>query len=551
MPEPGPASAHAPAARRKGRRLSWIWLVPVIAALGGLFLVVRVWMDAGPTATISFQTAEGLEAGKTQVRYKEVNVGLVERVALNPDRSGVIVTVRLDKDASGLLQEGTQFWVVRPRLTLSGVSGLGTLLSGAYIGMDPAALGGRQDARLASKSAFVGLEIPPEVTQDRAGKRFTLKARDLGSLDVGSPVYYRRIPVGQVVGYRLDGTGEGVDVQVFIDAPNDAYVNRATRFWNASGVDFSVDARGLQMRSQSLLSVIVGGVAFDTIEQRERVAAKADAEFVIFPSEGAARAQPDGVPLRIRMRFDQSVRGLVVGAPIDSYGAAIGQVDSIGLELDRTTNRFYAVVGATLYLERLGAKTMGEIKEYSGSSLEHPSGKLLTSMIEQGMRAQLRIGNLLTGQLYVAMAMFPDAKPVSFKMEDPPLIPTVPNNLDQLQQQVNSILVKLDRVPFDALGAELNNLLRGTASLVKRLDTRLAPEAQAMLRQASRSLAAVGGVLSPDADLPASADAALQELARAARSLRELSDYLQAYPDALLRGRAQDAPSAPRQGSSR
>lgn len=544
MPESGPASAHASAARRTGRRLSWIWLVPIIAALGGLFLVVRVWMEAGPTATISFQTAEGLEAGKTQVRYKEVNVGLVERVALNPDRSGVIVTIRIDKDAGNLLREGTRFWVVRPRLTLSGVSGLGTLLSGAYIGMDPADRHGEEGGRFATKSSFTGLEIPPEVTQDRAGKRFTLKARDLGSLDVGSPVYYRRIPVGQVVGYHLDANGEGVDVQVFVDAPNDAYVNAATRFWNASGVDFSVDARGLQMRSQSLLSVIVGGVAFDTIEQRERVAAKADAEFPIFPSESAARAQPDGVPLHIRMRFDQSVRGLTVGAPIDSNGVSIGQVDSIGLELDRTTNQFYAEVGATLYLERLGAKTMGEIKEYSGSSLEHPSGKLLTAMIEHGLRAQLRIGNLLTGQLYVAMAVFPDAKPVSFKMEQTPTIPTVPNNLDQLQQQVNSILVKLDRVPFEALGNELNNLLRGTASLMKRLDTRLAPEAQAMLKQASKSLAAVGGVLNPDAELPASAGTALQELSRAARSLRELADYLQAYPDALLRGRAQGGPSS-------
>ncbi len=357
---------------------------------------------------------------------------------------------------------------------------------------------------------------------------------------MGSPVYYRRIPVGQVVGYQLDRTGEGVDVQVFIDAPNDAYVNAATRFWNASGVDFSVDARGLQMRSQSLLSVIVGGVAFDTIEQRERVVAKADDEFVIFPSESAARAQPDGVPLHIRMRFDQSVRGLTVGAPIDAYGATIGQVDSIGLELDRETNQFYAMVGATLYLERLGAKTVGEIREYSGSSLEHPSGKLLSAMIERGMRAQLRIGNLLTGQLYVAVAVFPDAKPVAFKMEPRPLIPTVPNNLDQLQQQVNSILAKLERVPFEALGTELNQLLRGTASLVRRLDTGLAPQAQTVLEQASRSLAAVGGVLSPEGDLPVGAGTALQELARAARSLRELADYLQAYPDALLRGRAPD-----------
>lgn len=541
MPESGSAVASTPAASRKRRRLSWIWLVPLIAAVGGLALVVRVWMEAGPTATISFQTAEGLEAGKTQVRYKEVVVGVVERVALNSDRSGIVATVRINKDAGSLLQEGTMFWVVRPRLTLSGVSGLSTLFSGAYIGVDPSDQFRQETETRATKYSFVGLETPPEVQQDRAGKRFTLKAHDLGSLDIGSPVYFRRIAVGEVVAYHLDSSGEGVNVQVFIDAPNDDFVNSATRFWNASGVDFSVDARGLQVRSQSLLSVIVGGVAFDTVEQHAHVAAKADAEFTIFSSEGAARAQPDGTPLHIRMRFDQSVRGLVVGAPIDAYGASIGQVDSIRLEFDPAIKQFYALVGATVYPERLGAQTVEEIKEYSGSTLQHPSGKLLAALIQQGLRAQLRIGNLLTGQLYVALAVFPDAKPVTFKMEEDPFIPTVPNNLDQLQQQINSILTKLDRVPFEGLGADLGQLLRATSSLMKRLDTRLAPEAQAMLRQASKSLAAVGGVLNPDAGLPVNANAVLLELSRAARSLRELSDYLQAHPESLLRGRAPDA----------
>ncbi|MFD4838310.1 intermembrane transport protein PqiB [Achromobacter sp. NPDC058515] len=541
MPEPGPAAGEAPSATRRGRRLSWIWLVPIIAALGGLLLVLRVWMDAGPTATISFQTAEGLEAGKTQVRYKEVNVGIVERVALNPDRTGVVATVRIDKEAGSLLQEGTMFWVVRPRLTLSGVSGLSTLLSGAYIGLDPAGPNAKNGHAGPTKFSFTGLEVPPEVAQDRPGKRFTLNAHDLGSLDIGSPVYYRRIAVGQVVGYQLDSSGKGVNVQVFVDAPNDAYVNEGTRFWNASGVDFTVDARGLQVHSQSLLSVIVGGVAFDSVEAREHAAAKADAAFVIYPSEEAARARPDGTPLRIRMRFDQSVRGLVVGAPIDTFGATIGQVDSIGLELDRTTNQFYAVVGATLYPERLGAKTFGDITEFSGPSLEHPSGKLMAAMIERGLRAQLRIGNVLTGQLYVAMVVFPDAKPATFKMEDAPFIPTVPNNLDHLQQQINSILAKLDRVPFDGLGTELTNVLRGASSLVRRLDTQLAPEAVAMLRQAGKSLAAVGGLLNPDAGLPVNTGMALQELARTARSLRELADYLQTHPDSLLRGRAPDS----------
>lgn len=541
MAESGSAAGQTPPpARRPPRRVSWIWLVPAVAALAGLLLVLQVWLNAGPTATIYFQTAEGLEAGKTQVRYKEVTVGLVERVALNPERSGVVVTIRVDKDASNLLRDGTVFWVVRPRLTLSGVSGLGTLLSGSYIGLDPIGSKDKAGERAGRKTEFVGLEVPPEVAQDRAGKRYTLIASDLGSLDVGSPVYYRRIAVGQVVGYHLAKDGQGVEVQVFIDAPNDAYVNDGTRFWNASGVDFSVDARGLQMRSQSLVSVFVGGVAFETSAEHSRIAAAANASFELFPSEEAARAQPDGLPLPIRMRFDQSVRGLVVGAPIDAYGVTIGKVDAINLDFDSNTKQFYTVVSATLYPERLGGQTYSEVKEFAGPDAQHPSGKLLSALVARGTRAQLRIGNLLTGQLYVAMVEFPNAKPVTFKMEDRPFIPTVPNNLDQLQQQLNSILAKLDKVPFDEIGTELSGALRGASRLVKRMDVQLAPELQALLRQANRSLAAVGGLLAPEADLPVSTDNTLRELGRAARSLRELSDYLQTHPDALLRGRKPD-----------
>ncbi|MBB1626557.1 intermembrane transport protein PqiB [Achromobacter sp. UMC71] len=543
MPEPEPASvAAAPRGRR--RRISWIWLVPAVAALGGLLLVLHAWLQAGPTATIAFRTAESLEAGKTQVRFKEVVVGVVERVALNADRSGVVATIRLNQDAADLLRDGTAFWVVRPRLTLNGVSGLSTLLSGAYIGVDPA--GPRKDgARPAAKSAFTGLETPPQVAQDRSGKRYALHASDLGSLEIGSPVYYRRVAVGEVIGYQLDSGGSGVTVEVFVDAPYDAHVNAGSRFWNAGGIDFTVDSRGLKVRSQSLLSVAIGGMAFETFDARERPPAPPGTAFALFPNEEAARAQPDGQPLRIRMRFDQSVRGLAVGAPIDGFGAALGQVDAIGLEFDNATGLFYAVVSATVYPERLGRQALGDVREYTGPDLARPSGRLMTALVERGLRAQLRIGNLLTGQLYVALAVFPDAAPVAFKMEEVPFLPTVPNNLDQLQQQISRIMTRLDKVPFDSIGIELSGLLRATSSLARRLDTQVAPAAQALLRDATRSLAAVGNMLQPDGTLVGDAGVAARELGRAARSLRDLSNYLQTRPEALLRGRAPD-PAVPK-----
>ncbi|HTJ98457.1 MAG TPA: MlaD family protein [Bordetella sp.] len=543
MTDPGTPNGgdiRDPSITRKKRRISWIWLIPIVAAIAGSLLVLRTWLEAGPTITITFQTAEGLEAGKTQIRYKDVNVGQIQTIRLSEDRSHVITTAQLAKEAASLAQEGSIFWVVRPRLGFSGVSGLGTLLSGAYIGVDTP----RKVDKSHPKTEFVGLEAPPEVSQDRAGKRFRLSAHDLGSLDIGSPVYYRRIQVGQVIGYQLSQDGQEVDMQIFVDAPHDRFVTSATRFWNASGVDLQIGADGLKVRTQSLLSVALGGLAFQDIGDAARTVASADTKFELFDSETAARAKPDSLAMKVRMRFEQSVRGLSVGAPIDFNGITLGQVDAINLSLDQEQKRFYVVADGTIYPDRLGAVSQTIREEYM-SGTDKPSGILLRGLIEHGMRAQLRTGNLLTGQLYVAMDVFPNAPPVTFEMSIPANIPTVPNNLDQLQQQVASIAAKLEKIPFDKIGADLRTTLTSASSLMTRLDKQVAPQAQVALREASKSLAEISTMLSSDTGLAANSERAIQELGRTARSLRALSDYLQAHPEALLRGRAPDRlPSA-------
>lgn len=549
MSDPVPSGDNGriqtPEVTRKKRRVSWIWLVPIVAALAGISLVVRTMLDAGPAVTITFQTAEGLEVGKTQVRYKDVTIGTVKSIRLSEDRSKVIVKADIAKDAATLAREGTSFWVVRPRLGLSGVSGLGTLLSGAYIGVDaPDGTGADGKMPGEEKTEFVGLEAPPEVTHDRPGKRFILKADDLGSLDIGSPVYYRRITVGQVIGYQLDSTGRNVNVQIFVDAPNDKFVTGNTHFWNASGVDFTVNADGLKVRTQSLLSVAVGGIAFESVDGPQNPApAKTDAGFTLYGTEGAAKATPDGEPFPIRMRFDQSIRGLSVGAPIDFNGIVLGQVESITMDFDSDTKRFFTVVQSNLFPQRLG-RVYEKVRDYDtnmdSDNPAHPSGRLLGSMIEHGLRAQLRTANLLTGQLYVALDVFSNAPPVHFQLESPATIPTTPGNLDQLQQQVTNIVDKIDKIPFDKIGNDLSSTLTSTSRLMNSLDKQVAPQAQAMLKQASKSLSVISNLLASDSALPVNAENAMQELSRAARSLRTLSDYLQTHPEALLRGRGQD-----------
>jgi len=530
--------------RKKQRRISWIWLVPVVALLAGLSLVVRTWMEVGPEISIQFNTAEGIEVGKTQVRYKDVVVGTVHNIRFNEDRSKVIVKAQLAKDAAGLATEGTNFWVVRPRLGISGVSGLGTLLSGAYIGVD--AVDGAGAATTATKFEFIGLETPPPVTHDRDGKRFVLKAHDLGSLDIGSPVYFRRINVGRVIGYKLDDSGNAVNVEVFIDAPNDRFVTEGSRFWNASGVDLSVDGSGLKLHTQSLVSLALGGVAFAPINHNDPGPAKQGSEFQLYPNENEARANPDGEPVLIRMRFDQSVRGLSVGATVDFEGIALGEVSRIAIDYDNEKNRFYAVVDATMYPERLGSvyHRVRERAEKAGGDVE---ARLLSSMIKHGLRGQLRTSNLLTGQLYIVLEHFPKAEPVEFHMSDPVVIPTVPGNLEQLQQQITNIVDKIDKIPFDQIGRDLRTTLSSASRLMADLDKTLAPEARNTLRAARKSLESINDLLANDAALPANAERAMQELGRAARSLRALADYLQANPQALIRGRGPDPlPGAPR-----
>jgi paraquat-inducible protein B len=564
VPSGGERRIQAPQVSKKKRRVSWIWLVPVVALVAGLSLLARTWLESGPTVTIRFRTAEGLEVGKTQVRYKDVVIGTVKSIRLNEQRTGVIVRAEITKDASGIAVEGTRFWVVRPRLGLSGVSGLNTLLSGAYIGVDApeekVVDGERQE--LPEKLDFEGLEEPPEVTHDRPGKRFTLKSNTLGSLDIGSPVYFRRIQVGQVIGYQLDDSGRQVNVQVFIDSPNDKYVTQSTHFWNASGVDVSVNADGFKVRTQSLLSVAIGGLAFEPVGDFTAPPAKADASFNLYASEDAAKAKPDGEPYPIRMRFDQSLRGLAVGAPVDFNGITIGQVDAITMDFDNNTKRFFAVVDATLFPERLGA-VYYKVKKFAEQDAakadsnkavevddERAGETLLRGMVKHGLRAQLRPANLLTGQLFVALDVFPKAAPTNFQAGKPPMIPTVPGNLDQLQQQLANIVDRIDKIPFEKIGSDLQTTLSSASRLMNRLDTQVAPEAQAMLRQANRSLNDISNLLASDSSLPVNAASAMEELARAARSLRSLSDYLQAHPESLIRGRSAD-PAVPTRGAGK
>ena len=512
---------------------SLVWVIPLIAALIGIALVVKSVAGRGPTITISFISAEGLETGKTKLKYKDVDVGTVKEITLSKDHSRVLVEVQLTKAAEDFAVKDTRFWVVRPRVAASGVTGLGTLLSGAYIGVDAG-------KSAEDESHFVGLESPPAVTGDQKGHQFTLRGESLGSIDIGSPIYYRRVQVGQVAGFSLDKDGTGVTMQVFVNAPYDQYIGTNTRWWHASGVDLRLDASGFKLNTQSLATVVLGGLAFQTPpNQQPGPQAPNYMTFRLGADETDAMRDPDGQPVHVVMRFNQSLRGLSQGAPIDFRGIVLGNVTGIGIEYDPKTLTFQMPVTMDIYPGRLGKRFAASVPPNDAEAGQ----ELLQQLVANGLRGQLRTGNLLTGQLYVALDLFPKAAKAKVDVTgDPVELPTVPNTLDELQLQVADIAKKLDKIPFDEIGTNLNSALKNANNLFNQLDTQVVPEARDTLSAAKKTFGEAQSTLQQDSPLQSDVHQALQELTRTLQSLNALADYLERHPESLVRGKPGDKP---------
>ncbi len=530
-------------ARKPGIRwLQPIWIVPIVAAVIGGWLAFQHFIERGPTIEIRFRTAEGLEAGKTRIRFKDVDIGIVRRITLGEDRKGVVVTAEMVSQASrGLLVEDSRFWVVRPRISGGRVSGLSTLLAGAFIGLDPG-------QSTTERREFEGLETPPVVTEGLPGRAFRLTADDVGSLDLGSPVYFRGITAGQIVSTEATKDGSQVIVGIFVDAPFDQFVTPNSRFWNASGVDLSLDAGGLKVNTESMISVLVGGIAFDTPPGAQR--ANPNELFVLWADRTTAMKPRDTVIEDYAMYFDHSVRGLAVGAPVDFRGITIGEVSRIDLDYQPDPINFRTLVEIHLFPERLKPHARdGTVKPTNLDKVG--SEDRMRKFVNAGFRAQLRDSSLLTGSLYVALDFFPNAPPASVDFHQiPPVIPTAPGGgITDLQESINRILKKLEKVPFDTIGEDLRKSLEqlrttldSANALAKHVDADVVPELKSTLEQARHTLEEAQKAVGEDSPIQSDLRDTLDEVSRASRSLRALVDFLERHPDALIRGRREESP---------
>jgi paraquat-inducible protein B len=510
-PQPDPLSDDAiPEAVSTTRGgFSIVWLIPLVAALIGAWVAWQAYSERGPTITIVFDTADGLVAGKTKVKFKDVEVGQVEAIDLEKDLENVVVTVQMHKSAKPYLTGKTRFWVVRARISAGNVSGLGTLLGGAYIGMDPVGGGEYQEK-------FIGLETPPVVTTDQPGQHLILKASRRGSLDVGAPVYYRQIKVGEVVSYELAEDSGSVDFRIFINDPHHQKITENTRFWNASGLDVALTAEGIEVGMESLVSLLIGGIAFEIPEYlRLGDPVPDDSVFRLYDSHEEALVKEVSIKRRYLLYFDSSVRGLSKGAPVEFRGIQLGKVIDVDVEFDAETEEFLIPVLIETEPERLAPMSHLMSKEEAMAQLER--------MVGRGLRAQLKTGNLLTGQLYVDLEFYPDAEFAEIDKSGPyPVMPTIPSSIEAMTRSAKAILEKLENFPLDQLGKDVTVTLGS-------LDQTLA-EAEATLKTVKHMFA-------EDAPLSQEMQRTLVELAEAARTLRVLTDYLDRHPEALIRGK--------------
>lgn len=491
------------------RRPSIVWLIPLVAAVVGAFVAWRTYSDLGPEIQISFASAEGLEAGKTSIRYKHVEVGKVEEIRLKDDLSGVVCTARMVKGFESHLVKGTRFWIASVQFSGGQVSDLGTVLSGSYIGVDPV-----RDGDGKRKRKFKGLEKPPVVTRDEPGKHFVLHSYRAGNVEVGTPVFFRKIEVGEVVASELDPSGDFVTIEIFVHAPHDARVRKNSRFWNASGVSVSLDARGVDVQLESIKSLLVGGIAFDTPSDSHLAAAEGGALYTLHENEAATRREVYMQKAHYVAYFDQSVRGLVPGAPVEFRGIQIGEVRDVKLEFRPESGEFLIPVLIEIEPERI--QNLGMVDPATRR-------EGLDQLVKRGLRAQLQSGNLLTGQLVVQLDFHKGAKPAQIVWGEPyPEIPTVPAPLEEITGGVQRLVKRLETLPLKEVVTSMNEALQA---------------ARDALAQGQRTLATASALVGPDSPANSELRRALVEMSDAARSVGLAADQIQQQPDSLLFGK--------------
>jgi paraquat-inducible protein B len=546
------------ATTRRSRRFSIIWIVPLAAVAIGGWLAWDTLSKEGPTIKISFDGGEGLQAGQSQLKYKDIVFGTVKSLALSPDQTHVVVTVATTREAGPLLTEGTAFWVVKPRLFAGNISGIETLLSGSYIGMLPAATAGK------SQREFVGREDPPVLGAHVAGRTFFLKSKRIGAVSVGSPIFFRDLAVGEVLGWDIADMAEYVTIHAFVRAPYDSYVHDQTRFWNASGVSIKLGGTGIDVQMESLKALLLGGVAFETpVADIHTAETSEDHVFPLFADRETANAASYTRKIPAISYFSGSVSGLAPGAAVTVHGLKVGEVTDVRLTYDAAKDAVLAPVRYEIEPERVVGV---------GQRVFKTDAESVQALLKQGLRASLQSANLITGQQNVALDFVTDAPAAEVSMDGQDFV--VPagegGGFAGLTASATELLNKVNQMPFDQIGKNLDGILKSVSDLaqgpqmkkaltelagmmasaqnmVQNLNSGLSPAAkqlpevtaglQKTLANANKLVLSLDSGYGDNTKFNRDMDRLLAQANDALRSIRALSDLLARHPEALIKGR--------------
>jgi paraquat-inducible protein B len=433
------------------RRLPVIWLVPIVALVLGLWMVAYAYMTEGPEIVLVFPTAEGIEAGKTKVKSRSVQIGIVESVALNEDLESVTVVAKLDRVATPLLRDDTRFWVVRARFGAGGITGVGTIMSGGYIEVEPGT------GEPSGRREFVGLPDVPVTAVGTPGLRLVLTSSQAGGVGVGDPLLYHGYRVGQVESTEFDAEAQQVRHHAFIDAPYDTLVDGSTRFWNASGISLEAGASGMKLHVGSFQTLLAGGIAFGIPEGRRPAGPVANgASFELFDSYADTREENYRHYVDYVVSFAQSVGGLEPGAPVEYRGLRVGTVRRIMVAEAMASSGDGSGAPIPILIRLEPARVTGMDSEQALAVFEQS----IVNGVTHGLRGTLQSGNLLTGSLKVAFDFYPEEKPAQIgSFAHYPTLPTLPGGLQRIERRVADLLAKLNDLPLDRTVAELNRTL--------------------------------------------------------------------------------------------
>ncbi|MDG1863063.1 MAG: MlaD family protein [Yoonia sp.] len=478
-----PANMDVRAVKRPiWQRISIVWIVPVLALIVSLGVAYQNYANQGVAVEITFENAAGMAAGETLIKYRDVTVGSVEKVAFADGLADVVVHARIDQNIAPYLDDDAMFWVVRPDVSLRGISGLDTVLGGVYIE-------GNWDKEAdVAQTSFIGLETPPLTRADQPGTIVTLRAPDGSALAKGAPLLHKGIQVGYLETPDLAFNGKDVIVSAFIEAPYDAQVTSNTRFWDTSGFSVKFGTGGVSLDVNSLASLIEGGIAFDTMVSGGRPVVQ-DQVFDLFPDEETARsslfARPNQAVLNVSVLFEQSVSGLSVGSEVRFNGIRIGEVTDLSASVMEVRGVPAVRLRANLAIEpaRLG---LGEDATPADASA------FLADYVARGLRARMITGNILSGSLQVELLEIANARPQEMTTTDDgyDVIPTTKSEITVMAATAEGVLDRINNLPVEELMTGAIDMMDSFERLANDESLRAAPASLTALLDEARGLIA-------------------------------------------------------------